>query len=170
MMNKLSKNHHVLPKLALPGCFLALGGLFASGCLSGGTLENADEHLAVSGPCDAKPIFEASCAGSLCHQAGNVESPHDFVSPGVESRLYDFAPVKSDCSTEKIINSANPDSSLMITKINGTHNCGEGMPVPYPTTALSARDLACVESWVNELIANPPDSGNGGAGGMGGNL
>lgn len=145
-------------------------------CPQGGDLEDPERFLDPAGEaCDAKPIFAASCAGSICHDGDAPLGGVDLLAPGVEDRLLgvpaSYANVSNpeDCpeQPELLIDPENPAQSLLLTKIHGTHQCGDGMPVPNPP-GLAANDRDCIESWVQQVIANGPGSGSGGASGTGG--
>lgn len=148
-------------KLAIPGLVLSL---LVAGCLDGAELDNAAEFKAPdisTGTCDPTDIFADRCSGSICHGAGDAGPPGggvELIAAGFESGLVDQPasyPNLSDCPTtaELLIDSSDPSASLMLKKLTGTHSCGDGMPVPYPVTALSDDEYACVELWVNDLAA-----------------
>ena len=50
---------------------------------------------------------------------------------------------------ELIIDPNNPDESLFLKKLNGTHTCGQIMP----EEGLSADEIECFRKWVLDTIA-----------------
>ncbi len=168
------------PSLLLPSLCIATG-LMVQGCPAGGSLENKDEFLTPGAGtvCDPTPIFEASCAGGICHTAENGMTPGgsiDLFSPGFGEALIDrpatYASVTNpdDCpeTPELIVNSANISESLMLKKVYDTHSCGSAMPIG---PSLSDADIACLESWATGLVegggmgagTGGADAGTGGA-------
>lgn len=157
---------------------LSLLGLWAVACPEGANLENAMKyHEARRGQeCDARPIFEERCSGAICHGENGEEGPAggvDLVSPGVEDRVYNVAasyknvsdPEACPSTPELLINPASPEASLMLTKLSGTHSCGDAMPIPNPP-GLSSSEQECIRRWVLSVIEN--GGGNGGLGGASG--
>jgi hypothetical protein len=139
---------------------LALAGLSA-GCPSGGNIPNPDEHLAAQS-CAAPEIFAEGCEGALCHtpqENGQVTGVIDLISVGFEHDLIDrpsdYSAVDdpSACppaGTELIIDTADPEASLIITKTAGGHACGLPMPPPgYPP--LGAAAIECIRAWAQDL-------------------
>lgn len=144
------------------------------GC-SGGALDNSDEfNMGGSGGnppvnsdyCDARPILETSCEGRACHGdpggdafAMNFNNPPDGMTIGEslldrEAENYDLASDSDACPTddpELIINSSNPDESLMLKKVLGTHACGDKMP---PGSSVPQEDIDCLRDWITGVAAN----------------
>jgi hypothetical protein len=156
---------------------IALLGLTAVGCPRGSTLENADVF---NQACDPRPIFEGNCAGSSCH--GTKDAPSspkggvDLLSSGVEARLLGQAasyegidaadlPSCEPDSPELLVNPLVPERSLLLTKLNGSHRCGDGMPLGAPLDDASIR---CVRSFILALVKDGPPSGSGGTNSTGG--
>lgn len=151
---------------------MAAGALTA--CPSGGTLDQPDRFTTAQGACDALPIFEQSCAGSLCHTSGNRPALGgiDLISPGVAERVltghaiaYDLTIDPENCPTEPepLLDPDNLDQSLLLTKILGTQQCGDIMP---PTGKLSEAEIDCMRSWLEHLAREgvpAPEPGPGGA-------
>lgn len=162
-------------------CF-ALAACVVSGCPEGADLANPDSFFA-GASCDALPIFETSCDSSLCHETEDGLPPFgsiDLLAPGVANRLvgqpasYENVHDLAACPTgepELLINSENPEQSLLLTKLTGQHACGDAMPIPNPPNALSDEDIDCVRRWIASAIENAPAEGpttSGGAPGTGG--
>jgi len=62
---------------------------------------------------------------------------------------------------EFIIDSANPENSLLVRKLRGTMACGDGMPVPFSLAPWEEEKIACVESWIEGLLATGATGGGG---------
>jgi hypothetical protein len=129
-----------------------------------------DQELFLGEGCDAPLIFESRCAGGICHslEEGTVSGGVDLISDGVAGRLLDQPatyPGLTGCPTEPelLVNSADPSRSLMLLKLTDTHACGDAMPVPHASQALSESDYSCVSRWVVSIIAD-----GGGAAATGG--
>lgn len=154
--------------LPLPLC-LALAG-----CPSGSALENPDRF---NEACDALPIFEQNCAGSLCHSSEDGEPPSggvDLIAPDLPARLVGVAPTypgvtdAETCATtpELLVDPTNPERSVLLTKVLGTQSCGDAMPIPNPPSGLDDASLKCIRSYVFALAEGA--AGMGGAPGSGG--
>lgn len=157
-------------------------GLLAAGCPSGGKLDNPDSYIgggAEGTACDATPIFEEKCAGGLCHSTEDGMPPvggTDLTSEGVGARVLNAPATYADVSDmencpdppELLIDPENPEQSLLLTKLLGTHSCGEAMPVPNPPSALDDDAIECIRSWIQGVIATGGEGGGGAVSGMGG--
>ncbi len=166
-------------------CLFSFLGLLAVACPEGSALEDPQRFLEPAGvggdageACDAKPIFAARCAGSICHEGdGNsAVGGVDLLAPGVEQRLlavpatYTNVSNLEDCpeQPELLIDPDDPTKSLLLTKIFNTHQCGTGMPTPNPP-GLPENERTCIENWVAHVIETGGDGGGmGGATGTGG--
>ncbi len=135
-------------------------------CPYGTELDNKAEFLGPSegGGCDRAPlILESACGGEgLCHKGKEGATPWggvELVAPGFEAMLrdrdatYPYVADSENCPTEAehIVETSNPDSSLLTTKLRGTHSCGE--PMPIGAAALDEADIVCLEAWVKQLAA-----------------
>lgn len=148
--------------------------LLLGGCPTGADLENPERYVA---PCDPPQLFISSCSSVACH--GDVNNPMpplntDLVSPGLVERLldvpasYDQVTDNASCpvdSPELLIDSQNPERSLLLTKLEGTHACGEQMP--YFDDPLDQNAINCVRTWINEIVAGGAGTGGVGMGGAG---
>lgn len=94
-------------------------------------------------------IFGASnkCGGAACHGSPGTpavayadlgSSPND-----AHTRLLDVEGTGA-CAGKFIIDTANPDESLLITKLSSPAACGLPMPVG---PALTAEEIQCVTDW-----------------------
>jgi len=151
----------------------ALGlGLLCSACPGGGELEAPyEEYLwqntvtvttgatsttgtTTGGNCtdtEVDVVFVDSCSTAICH--GDPGVP-----PTDPQQLYLFSPTRKtdllrlgvDCPSEYIIDVNNPAASLLSTTLRGTAACGISMPVG---PSLPDAEIACIESWVFDVIA-----------------
>lgn len=159
------------PLFAVGVALAVMSPLILSGCPTGSDLERPGDFLSEGEGCDALPIFER-CAGSICHSGEDALGTVDLLSPGVEGRLvgvpasYANVDDAADCPTENpelLVDPNDIEASLMLTKLLGTHACGDGMPVPNPP-GLNDAEVDCVRKWIQGLVA----AGTGGAPGSGG--
>jgi hypothetical protein len=110
---------------------------------SSGTAGNTG--AAGSGACGdvVTRIFAGSCGGTGCHSAVGAQQGLDLVSPGVASRVVGVA--AKQC-LQVLADPANPEQSLMYTKLLTRPDCGAQMPLARPP--LSSKDVACVRDWI----------------------
>ncbi len=116
------------------------GGMSGAGNTGGGGIT-----------CDAPTIvFIPSCSsGAVCHGPSELFPPNLALADptpglvGVKSKS--IAP----CTNLPIVNAADPATSVLLTRINGTA-CGEQMPsqLDGAQPPLTADEMACVTSWV----------------------
>lgn len=120
-------------------CVAAVLGL--TGCP--GTLEHREDFEG-GVPAD---ILGPSCAKAQCHDAETHAGKLDL-SPdeGLRERLIDV-PSSSGCGG-KIVDTANPEMSLLYTKCLPNPACGTQMP---QTGSLSETDIADLLAWIQSL-------------------
>jgi hypothetical protein len=115
----------------------------------------------------------AFCGGGTCHYDGADEFGSDLalwdrdaqqLSEGLASRLvnvpasYHNVLTPEDCPSEPelLIDPVNVEQSLLISKLNGTHACGDEMPkFPYPEWGATNNPgdqreqlVECIRAWV----------------------
>jgi len=92
---------------------------------------------------DIQPIFNANCAGSLCH-AGNRPAGGLSLDPG---RAYsNLVGVASDCGNVRVAPGL-PEASYLINKLTGVGMCkGNRMPLRLP--ALSNATIDVMRAWI----------------------
>jgi hypothetical protein len=93
-------------------------------------------------------ILSATCSASICHDSDMPTAGLDLSGTAVASRLLDRpALTGGDCEgAGLIIDSASPENSLLLRKVEGTAGCGAIMPPPL---GLQDDDLvACVRDYV----------------------
>ena len=108
-----------------------------------------------SAPCDDSNVNEALlrwCSGTPCHGTlgqDNGKAPLWLFSPTRSSDFLNQAAVTEGCSAELIIDTANPEASLLLTSLRSTSPCGVEMPqvgaIDVPA------EQACIEEWVLSL-------------------
>lgn len=139
--------------------FAALGGML--GCP--GTLDDEARFRTdggvTPGTCTDAPtvVFTPSCAKSGCHNKADSPSAGglDLESPDIVGRTKD---VTAKGGAGKLIDSANPDKSVIYTKMKSPAPFGARMPLGEPQ--MSADKLNCVLNWIKkEAGGGPADSG-----------
>jgi hypothetical protein len=114
--------------------------LVLTGCP--GSLDHPEDFAGV--PAD---ILGPSCAKSQCHdsttQAGKLDLSPD---EGLRARLLDVAGTPG-CGG-KIVDTANPEKSLLLTKCMPNPACGTQMP---QTGTLSETDITDLLEWIKTL-------------------
>lgn len=138
----------------------------ASGCPA--SLENAesfeagDGGLGSNGHCPDVPtaVLSANCAQSGCHGTVAPAASLDLQSPNVGARLLDVKPAL--CSASRaLVDSKNPDESLVYQKLKPNPPCGSRMPLTGHY--LSDSDTACVRAWMVSLAVSSDGGASDGA-------
>ena len=111
------------------------------------------------------PIFEARCV--KCHSAkadGTGASGGLVLTPKAEAyaNLINKPAAgpkcksKSDDSEPYIrVKPENPEESLLLQKVKGTHGCGDRMP-PANAPTLTAEQIQTIQAWIENGALNPP--------------
>lgn len=101
--------------------------------------------------CDAPTqVFQTSCVGSVCHEAGSPFAGVFSVASTRSSLVGKASMSAAPCAGKPIIDGANPSASVLLTRIMGA-TCGEQMPsklVNPNNPPLSQTAMDCVTSWV----------------------
>ena len=119
----------------------------------GGSTGGADAGPTV---CDPTPAL-ASCQG--CHGPQRAEAGLDLSPLGLADRLVGVESAR--CAGRLLIDPQNPSDSLMLALVDPAQYaaaaCAVGL-MPPGTEGLSSPDVACLESWINDvaLSAEPP--------------
>ena len=156
----MSSNSIRLRALLLVGSVVAIGVSTVSGCP--GTIDDIDRFKTSAGSaCDVEGnLFPTKCADALCHNPTDHVAGLDLVSPGVPSRVVgQTASPMDECVGELIVDPADPENSLIYSKLLEPPPCGTRMPFTKPE--LSEEEKQCVLDWIGTLGAG------GGMGGMG---
>lgn len=88
----------------------------------------------------------------VCHQGAGMTGL-DLASPDMAERLRDVEPAGPFCrdSGLKLIDSAQPDRSLLALKLTEMPPCGGAMPVGSGPAAVPEADLACLHAYVLQV-------------------
>lgn len=106
-------------------------------------------------------VFATSCAGSGCHDtAGNPDGNGGGNLKGIENKATAYAEMTTENITctpsalagKKRVVPGDPEQSLLMKKLDGTHDCGERMPLVGPILAEGFRDG--VRLWIMEGAPN----------------
>jgi hypothetical protein len=113
--------------------------------------------------CSAPAIFSKHGCTSFCHTPATAPSVGglDMVAPGWERNLVgsgppDTAPGTNLCKSKGLnyLNKTQPATGLLLDKLRPNPPCGMQMPVsPDAFGLLSASELACVQTWANNVVA-----------------
>jgi hypothetical protein len=115
-----------------------------------------------TGPCDATPIFKASCNGAGCHNATDRFSELDLETPGIVGTYKDMK-TKGGGGMHLLIDSTSPEKSAIYTKTKSPPSFGLQMPASTDIPKLTAAQQACILSWIKDELAKvgpgPSDTG-----------
>lgn len=119
---------------------------------SSSTDAGSDAGMAASQCPDVCMLLQQHCGTTGCHAGSAPEAQLDLKSSGIATRLLDMKAHTSACSGRLLIDTKDPDKSILYGKLTEPPTCGVRMPVG---TALSDDDIECVRAFV----ANPVCSG-----------
>jgi hypothetical protein len=109
----------------------------------------ADSNTDAGTPASACPdvcmLLQERCGTSGCHSGSAPAGMLDLKSSGVVMRLTDMATHTSACSGKKLIDTKDPDKSVLYGKLTEPPACGLRMPVGTP---LSDDQIECVRAFV----------------------
>lgn len=97
-------------------------------------------------------LIQMRCATAGCHDAATSLSGLNLAADGLLDRIVDAPASAGACAGETYIDSASPDASLLLGKIQDPPTCGSRMPLGVP---LSEDEIDCIRRWV----ANPECGG-----------
>lgn len=95
-------------------------------------------------------ILLQTCGVARCHSQPAPEEGLDLASPGVVARLLN-AP-SMEMPALELINSTDPGSSAVLTKLSAPPPYGSQMPFGEPP--LSAEQVACVAAWIQSVVVD----------------
>jgi hypothetical protein len=99
--------------------------------------------------CDAGPVLLQRCGTSACHGSGSPFSA--FAADEMSAASFVDIESAGPCVDEgRIIDSANPEDSLILTKLGPNPPCGSQMPLTAPGQ-LSVEEVACIASWLDSF-------------------
>jgi hypothetical protein len=159
-------HRHLAAKTAPKGFAYALAMLLFGGIASlagcPGTLENPERFKTDGGACPDVPTvtFANKCATDGCHVTPVLAGNLDLAAAGLEARV---AGVQGSCNTDLLADPANPQDSLLYTKLDSAPPCGSKMPL---VGTLEESEKQCILEWIGTLT-NPTTTSSSG-GGMGG--
>ena len=104
--------------------------------------------------CDARvDVFPLLCATSICHEG--ALNGVDLIAPGVDERLLDVPAASISCGKSglHLVDSRDPERSLLLLKLSETPPCGPAMPLGSGPSGLTKAQLDCVGSFGRTLAA-----------------
>jgi hypothetical protein len=105
--------------------------------------------------CDIPVLFEERCGGSVCHSNGDSTAAGlDLTSPDVEERV---SGAPGTACVGILADPADPEASLLYTKVSGTPTCGARMPLTGDP--LTEDELTCMRDWISGLLPPTGDDG-----------
>lgn len=93
------------------------------------------------------------CGGVVCHGSPG-QPPLLYLDLGnsvsdLTTRLVNLPAKEVACAGNVVIDPANPDASLLITKLTDPPGCG--LKMPYSAPELSASELNCIQLWTRAV-------------------
>jgi hypothetical protein len=105
--------------------------------------------------CDMPKLFEERCGGSICHGNGDSTAAGlDLTSPNVEQRV---SGAPGTACVGILADPADPEASLLYTKVVGMPTCGARMPLTGEP--LTEDELSCMRDWISGLLPPTGDEG-----------
>jgi hypothetical protein len=128
-------------------------GAPAAGSTGGAAAGTAGAPASTAMGCaNACQILSTKCA--ICHGGPQgMGMGFDVVSPNIGMRLSGVDAKTTSCQGEKLIDPANPDRSVVYTKLLPTEppRCGPIMPPPG-TGTMTPDEIECVRQWVAKPV------------------
>ncbi len=106
------------------------------------------------GDCDVEgEVFARVCGTSVCHE-GTVNGL-DLIAPDVDARLLDVPAAGFECADSglRIVDSEQPQRSLLLLKLSEAPPCGSPMPLGSGPAGLTTAQRACIDGHVQRLVA-----------------
>lgn len=151
-----------LPRVLDPSPGLVASLLVLSTAATSCTSSKTDDSPTPNLGCEnISAVFERNgCANSDCHGVG-FQAGVDLVTDGIGERLVGQPSITTACGGELLVDPDDRDNSLVLRLIDAerfesSDSCGVMMPLG--SMGVSADDVACLEAWIDELIATiqPP--------------
>jgi hypothetical protein len=103
--------------------------------------------------CDIPRLFEERCGGAVCHAVGASTAANlDLTSQGAGARV---SGVMGTACAGLLADPADPEGSVLYTKVAGEPTCGA--PMPLSGDPLTDDELTCMRDWISGLL--PPTPG-----------
>jgi hypothetical protein len=118
----------------------------------GGTTSSPDGGMSPAACPDVCTLLQEHCGPCGCHSGTAPAGQLDLKSSGIATRLADMKAHTSACSGRMLIDTKDPDKSIIYGKLTDPPTCGLRMPVGMP---LSDDQIECVRAFV----AKPSCSG-----------
>jgi hypothetical protein len=93
-------------------------------------------------PCDALPLLASKCGN--CHTGPGGTAESNLKNPTIAGLLDVDAPPTMSCKGKKLIDSANPQASLLVVKLTNAPGCGSPM---RPFTTITDAEVKCITDW-----------------------
>ena len=149
----------------VPGCNAAIDGKSpasaapgpATGEDGGGTTDSG--VFGPGGSCDMQGLMarpENGCTNASCHGA-LYQGGLDLLSPGLDGRLVGVRSSTDACGGELLVDTENPDNSLLLRMVDPVRFASApcGVMMPFGSNAgVSAEALSCFEAWVKALATD----------------
>lgn len=107
-------------------------------------------------PCNDSDVNDRAmsywCGTPACHgtpESSEAAAPLWLFSPTRTTDMLDLPAVTEGCTAELIVNTTNPENSLIITSMKHTSACGLEMPDGID---IDPTELTCIEQWVMGLV------------------
>ncbi len=130
-------------------CTVSIAALLAA---CPGTLEDPDLF---TGDIDcasySENLIRQTCATSNCHSTLDSKGDLDLEAPSMASRIVNVESNSEECGPErvKLVDLANIDASLMMSKVDGSFACGDIMPLF--DRQLAQFEIDCMRSYLQTL-------------------
>jgi hypothetical protein len=129
------------------GSSMAGGAGASSDPDEGGAGASGDPDAVGAETCNGFAILAANCGSSGCHGAGS--NLGTFAASEEDAREYIGQPGGVCSSQGSIIDTEDPASSLMVTKLSDDPPCAQ--PMPLGGQPLPQADIDCIEDWISGL-------------------
>lgn len=119
----------------------------AGSSMAGGAGASGEPDEGGAETCDGFAILQVNCGSSGCHGEGS--NLGTFAASEEDAREYIGQP-GAVCSTQgSLIDTDDPASSLIVTKLSDDPPCAQ--PMPLGGQPLPQADIDCIEDWISGL-------------------
>jgi hypothetical protein len=113
---------------------------------AGGTQQGGGQQGGSGLPCDPLPFIEANCGLASCHDTAALTL---LKAPLIDNTLGKAG--HSLCANFKVVDSANPSNSILISKLTMNPICGGSM-LPF-APSITAANIQCITDWAKAVAA-----------------